>query len=348
MTRRVLITGASGQDGAWLARQLVEAGDTVFAAHRRTAGAPWARLEALGVADRVQTLLLDLAEPTNVLRALERAAPDEVYHLAAQSDVAVSFEQPSYTLDVNATGTARLLDALRTVCPGARLYHASTSEMFGSAGDDDRALDETSPLQPRSPYAIAKVAAHHLVGLYRDAHGLHACRGVLFNHESHLRGPDFVTRKLSLAAVRIAAGRQAEVTLGNLDARRDWGFAPEYVDAMVRMLRHPTPDDYVVATGRATTVRAFATWCFAAAGLALTWEGEGVDEVGREAATGVVRVRVDPRWHRPADVGCLRGDASKASRVLGWRAQTFAEALADRMVAADRDALQITSGPGRS
>lgn len=337
MSRRVLVTGLSGQDGAWLARQLLEQGDVVYGAFRRSAERSFDRLHKLGVADDVQYVLVDLCEPGNLIRALDQVQPDEIYHLAAQSFVGTSFEQPAYTMDVNATGTARLLDAVRTVCPTTRFYQASTSEMYGDAGAGDRALDESAPFAPRSPYAISKVAAHHLVGLARDAHGLHACRGILFNHESELRGPEFVTRKISRAAAAIAQGRQDVLTLGNLDARRDWGHAAEYVDAMVRMVRHDTPDDYVVATGVATSVRTFASLAFAAAGMHLDWEGEGLSEVGRDTS-GRIRVVVDPAFYRPADVGWLRGDASKAARVLGWRASIDVATLAEHMVRADLDA----------
>jgi GDPmannose 4,6-dehydratase len=331
---RVLVTGVSGQDGAWLARQLLAEGHEVWGTYRRSADRTFGRLHALGIADDVRYVLVDLCEATNLLRAVDKVQPDEVYHLAAQSFVADSFELPVYTLDVDATGTARLLEAVRTAAPGARFYQASTSELFGAAGAGDVLLDEGSPFRPRSPYAVAKLAAHELVGLYRDAHGLHACRGLLFNHESELRGPEFVTRKVTLGVADVVRGRRDALVLGNVEARRDWGYAPDFVDAMVRMLRHPTPDDYVVATGRSASVRDFVTLAFAAAGLALAWEGEGADTVARDAA-GTVRVRVDPALWRPADVGCLRGDASKARRVLGWSPTTSLEQLVERMVAHD-------------
>lgn len=318
----------------------------MFAGHRRGAERTFWRLHALGIAHRVEPMLLELCEPTNLLRALERVQPDEVYHLAAQSHVGVSFEQPVYTFDVNATGTLRLLEALRQVRPDARLYHASTSEMFGQAGAEDALLHEDSPLRPRSPYAVAKVAAHHAVGLYREAWGLHASRGILFNHESELRDPAFVTRKISLAVARIAHGLQHELVLGTLEARRDWGYAPEYVDAMVRMVRAPSPDDFVVATGVAASVRDFAALAFRCAGVDLVWEGAGLQEVGRDAHSGAVRVRLDAAWVRPAEVGALRGDATRAHERLGWRPQTPLPDLVTRMVEADLRQVEATATSG--
>ncbi|MCB9680180.1 MAG: GDP-mannose 4,6-dehydratase [Alphaproteobacteria bacterium] len=337
--KRALITGISGQDGAWLALHLLRHGYEVHGSFRRGAERTFSRLHRLGIADDIQYVLLELCEATNLVRAVDRTAPDEVYHLAAQSFVGDSFEQPAYTLDVNATGTARLLDAVRTVRPDARWYQASTSEMFGAAGAGDTLLDEHAPMVPRSPYAIAKLAAHHMVGLHREAYGTFAARGILFNHESALRGPEFVTRKVTRAVAAIALGHQQVLTLGNLEARRDWGHAPEYVDAMHRMLQAERGDDFVVATGRAESVRTFVELAFAAIDVSLAWRGTGSDTVGVEVGTDTVRVRIDPSLYRPAEVGWLRGDASKAARLLGWRPQVGLEELVHRMVRADLDEL---------
>ena len=328
---RVLITGISGQDGAFLARQLLARGDEVWGTYRRGAERTFSRPTALGIHDQLRYALVDMAEAGNLIRTLDRTQPDAIYHLAAQSFVGDSFEQPTYTFDVNATGTARLLDAARTVVPRARVYQASTSEMFGDV-KGEAVLDEDGAFRPRSPYAISKLAAHHLVGVHRDAYGLFGCRGILFNHESELRGTEFVTRKITRAVGAVARGEPGVLALGNLDARRDWGYAPEYVDAMVRMMSQDAPDDYVIATGRAASVREFATLAFAAIDVTLVWSGAGVDEVARDAATGALRVRVDPTFWRPAEVGWLRGDASKASRQLGWTATTALESLVRRMV----------------
>lgn len=330
--KRALVTGISGQDGAWLSRHLLQRGYEVWGSYRRGAERTFSRLHALGIADDIRYVLLEMTEASNLLRALDAVQPDEIYHLAAQSFVGDSFQQPAYTLDVNATGTARLLDAMRMVSPQAKLYQASTSEMFGASGEGDTLLDEHAPFAPRSPYAVSKLAAHHLVGLAREADGLFTCRGVLFNHESELRGTEFVTRKITHAVAAIAQGRRDHVALGNLEARRDWGYAPDFVDAMWRMLQHPTPDDYVVATGHAASVRDFVERAFAAIDVTLAWEGTGTDEVGRDTRSGTVRVRVDPAFYRPAEVHWLRGDASKAQRLLGWRATTPLDDMVERMV----------------
>lgn len=329
-----LITGLSGQDGAWLAQALLARGHTVHGTYRRGAERTFSRLHTLGIADRVGYVLVDLCEAANVIRAVDRVKPDIVWHLGAQSFVGDSFEQPVYTMDVNATGTARLLDAVRLVRPEARFYQASTSEMFG--GTSGAPLDEDAPLVPRSPYAIAKVAAHHLVGLARDTWGLHACRGILFNHESELRGPEFVTRHVTRTVAAIARGEAEVLTIGNLEARRDWGYAPDYVEAMIRMMEQPEAGDYVVATGVAHSVRQLVEAAFAVVDVALSWEGEGASEVGRDARTGRERVRVDAARFRPAEVQTLVGDASKARRALGWTPRVdFAEMVA-RMVRAER------------
>lgn len=332
--RTALITGITGQDGAYLARHLLDRGVTVWGAVRQSARDGAARLRALGIADDVRDVLVEMTEPGNLLRALSRIQPDEVYHLAAPSFVGASFEQPAYVLDVIATGTARLLDAVRTVAPGTRVYHASTSEMFGAAGEDGL-LSEDSPFRPRSPYAVAKCAAHQLVALSRDTDGLWACSGILFNHESPLRGTQFVTRHISRRVAAIVRGEAADLRLGNLDARRDWGWAPEYVDAMHRMLQQDAPRDLVIATGQDASVREFTTAAFEAAGIGIDWRGEGASEVGSDRESGVVRVRIDAARYRPAEVHRLRGDASRARAALGWTPSKAWRDVAHAMVAAD-------------
>lgn len=337
-----LITGLSGQDGAWLAAALLARGHEVHGTYRRTAERGFARLHALGIADDVRLVLLDLVEESSLLRAVDRVRPDVVWHLGAQSFVGDSFEQPVYTLDVNATGTARLLEAVRTVRPDARWYQASTSEMFG--GTDGRPLDEEAPLRPRSPYAIAKVAAHHLVGLARDTWGLRASRGLLFNHESELRGPEFVSRHVTRGVAAIAEGRVDRLVLGNLEARRDWGYAPDYVEAVIRMTERG--GDYVVATGVARTVRELVDTAFAAVGVTLDWTGSGAEAVGRDAVGGAVRVVVDPTRFRPSEVHALVGDASRARADLGWSPSTPFETMIGRMVDADRRLLREAAPDG--
>lgn len=335
MTKKAVITGITGQDGAYLAQLLLKKGYTVYGTYRRTASANFWRIEELGIREHPQFHLVeyDLTDLGCAIRLLERARPREVYNLAAQSFVGVSFDQPVTTGLITGLGAVHLLEAIRLVDPSIRFYQASTSEMFGKV--QAVLQDETTPFYPRSPYGAAKLYAHWMTVNYRESYGMFATSGILFNHESPLRGLEFVTRKITAAAARIRAGRQECVALGNLDAQRDWGYAREYVEGMWRMLQAEEPDTFVLATGRTATVREFVRLAFAAAGFALAFEGEGVEEVGRDAATGRVLVRVDPAFFRPAEVDLLLGDASKARRVLGWEAKTPLEELAAMMVAAD-------------
>ena len=274
-----------------------------------------------------------MVDGSNVARLVEKIEPDEIYNLAAQSHVAVSFEQPVYTADTDALGTLRLLEAVREARMDTRVYQASTSEMFGKA--EEVPQDEETPFHPRSPYAVAKAFAHWATVNYREAYGLYACNGILFNHESPRRGKRFVTRKITQAVARIRAGSQDAVYLGNLNARRDWGYAPEYVEAMWLMLNQDSPDDFVIATGGCHTVREFAELAFGVGGFELRWQGEGEDERGVDARTGRALVNVDPRYFRPAEVELLRGDASKARRLIGWQARTGFEELVRIMAEAD-------------
>lgn len=299
MSRRALITGVNGQDGAYLARLLLERGYEVTGGIRAgSQGSLW-RLDELGIADHVRILLLDVLEMGNLLRVLERVGPDEIYHLAAQSFVEASFEQPLYTSEVTALGTLRVLEAIRMVKPTIRFYQASSSEMYGNV--EQVPQNEVTPFRPRSPYAFSKLFAHFATTNYREAYGMFACSGICFNHESPLRGEEFVTRKIAVAVARIKAGLQTELVLGNLEAKRDWGYAPEYVEAMYRMLQMDEPGDYVIATGETHSVREFAEAAFAEAGL--RWQDH---------------VRTDPRLLRPAEVHQLVGDASRARERLSW------------------------------
>lgn len=333
--RTAFITGITGQDGAYLARFLLRRGYAVHGGMRRVSQPRLARLQALGIADRVTLHEFDLCEPGSILRAIRRLRPDEVYNLAAQSHVATSWEVPVMTARVNALAVGELLEALRLFSPESRFYQASTSEMFGNAGG---LLDESAPFRPRSPYGAAKLHAHHLVVNYRESFGIHASCGILFNHESPLRGEEFVTRKITSGLARLARGCGGPVVLGNLDARRDWGFAGDHVAAMWRMLQRDTGGDYVVATGRATSVRDFALLAAQALGFTPEIEGEGTEEQARDRRSGRCLWRVSPALLRPAEIDSLCGNAASARAELGWRPRIGVEALARMMARADHDA----------
>ncbi|MFC7398866.1 GDP-mannose 4,6-dehydratase [Chelatococcus sp. GCM10030263] len=333
MTRRALITGITGQDGAYLAKLLLEKGYHVVGSMRRTTISEPLRLRELGVAGAVELIDIDLFEFSNIARALERVKPDEIYNLAAQSFVGLSFEQPLYTSEIDGLGVARLLEAIRAAVPGTRFYQASTSEMFGKVQGTPQS--ETTPFHPRSPYAVAKLFAHWMTVNYRESYGLHATSGILFNHESPVRGREFVTRKITHGLARVRAGEIDRIDLGNLDAQRDWGFAGDYVDGMWRMLQQDEASDYVLATGRTTSVRHFVEMAAAAAGFSLVWRGKGLEEVGIDTKTDQIIVGIDPRYFRPAEVDLLIGDAGKAQTRLGWKAKTAVEDLVAMMVEAD-------------
>jgi GDPmannose 4,6-dehydratase len=353
-TRKALITGVTGQDGAYLAELLLGKGYEVHGIKRRASSFNSARVDHLYQDPHEQDVRFfmhygDMSDASNLIRLIQTVQPDEIYNLAAQSHVQVSFGSPEYTADIDALGTLRLLEAIRILgLEGrARFYQASTSEMYGKVAETPQT--ETTPFFPRSPYAAAKLYAYWITVNYRESCGMFACNGILFNHESPIRGETFVTRKITRAATRIHLGLQDTLYLGNLDARRDWGHARDYVAAMWLMLQQQTPDDYVIATGRAHTVRQFVEKAFACLGYAIAWEGSGVDEVGRDAGTGKVLVRVDSRYFRPTEVDSLLGDPSKARRELGWEATTGFDALVEEMVAGDmeeakREALCRKSG----
>lgn len=339
---KALITGITGQDGSYLAEFLLEKGYEVHGIMRRSSSFNTGRIEHLyldgWVRDmhrerRIHLHWGDMTDSSSLIRIIGNIRPDEIYNLAAQSHVKVSFDVPEYTADTDAVGTLRLLEAVRIVGleHQTRIYQASTSELFGQVAEVPQR--ETTPFHPRSPYAVAKLYAYWIVKNYRESYGMYAANGILFNHESERRGETFVTRKITMAAARIAAGIQDKLYLGNLDARRDWGYAPDYVECMWLILQQPQPDDFVIATGEYHTVREFTTRAFAEVGIDLEWSGEGVNEVGTDRATGKVLVEVDPRFFRPAEVNELLGDPAKARTVLGWNPKrTSFDELIRRMI----------------
>ncbi len=335
-----LITGVTGQDGSYLAELLLEKGYEVHGIKRRASQFNTDRIDHLYTdphAAEVRFFLHygDLTDASNLIRIVQETRPDEIYNLAAQSHVQVSFDTPEYTANVDALGTLRLLEAIRILdlTEKTRFYQASTSELYGKVQETPQT--ETTAFYPRSPYGVAKLYAYWITVNYREAYGIHASNGILFNHESPRRGETFVTRKITRAVARITLGLQEKTYLGNLDAERDWGHARDYVEGMWRILQRDTPDDYVLATGRTTTVRAFCEMAFAAGGIELAWEGSGEDEKGYNAATGQCVVEVDPRYYRPTEVDLLQGDAAKARETLGWTPDTPLERMAEEMVESD-------------
>ncbi len=347
-----LITGITGQDGSYLAEFLLEKGYEVHGIMRRSSSFNTGRIEHLYLDEWVRDMhrrrLLhlhygDMTDSSSLIRIIAECQPDEIYNLAAQSHVKVSFEVPEYTAEVVGVGTLRLLEAVHILHleKKCRIYQASTSELFGLVQEVPQR--ETTPFHPRSPYSVAKLYAYWIMKNYRESYGMYTANGILFNHESERRGETFVTRKISMAAARIAAGKQDKLYLGNLDARRDWGYAPDYVECMWLILQQPEPDDYVIATGEYHSVREFATLAFARVGINLRWEGKGLDEKGIDCATGRVLVEVDPRFFRPAEVDELLGDPTKARTRLGWNPRsTSFEELVQRMV--DYDVNLVAEG----
>jgi GDPmannose 4,6-dehydratase len=335
MTKTSVITGITGQDGAYLTQQLLERGHKVFGTYRRTSSVNLWRIEELGVKDHPNLSLVeyDLTDFGATMSLIKRAQPDEIYNLAAQSFVGVSFEQPSTTAHITGLGALNLLEGIRLLDPKIRFYQASTSEMFGKVQAIPQ--NEDTPFYPRSPYGVAKLYAHWMTVNYRESYDIFGCSGILFNHESPLRGREFVTRKITDTVAKIKLGKQDLLELGNMDAKRDWGFAKEYVDGMYRMLQADVADTYVLATNRTETVRDFVTMAFAAADYAIEWSGSGESEVGRDSKSGTTLVRVNPKFYRPAEVELLIGDASKARDKLGWVPTTTLEELCKMMVDAD-------------
>ncbi len=347
MTEKVaLITGITGQDGAYLAEFLLKKGYTVHGVKRRSSSFNTARVDHLYADPHEKSVAFfmhygDMTDATNLIRIVQETQPSEIYNLAAQSHVQVSFETAEYTANADGLGTLRMLEAIRILGREkvTRFYQASTSELYGKAAEVPQ--NESTPFYPRSPYGAAKLYAYWITVNYREAFGLHASNGILFNHESPTRGETFVTRKISRGVAAIEKGLQQRLYLGNLDAERDWGHARDYVEGMWLILQQDEPDDYVLATGESHTVREFVEHAFSVVGKTIEWRGAGVDEAGIDAATGEVLVKIDPRYFRPAEVDILRGDASKARRVLGWRHRIDFEELVRDMVESDLDTIGL-------
>ncbi len=349
MTKTAFITGVTGQDGAYLARFLLEKDYVVHGLKRRSSSFNTSRIdniypESSEKASRFRLHFGDMTDSTNLVRILQETQPDEIYNLAAMSHVRVSFDMPEYTADVDAMGTLRLLEAIRLLGmeKKARFYQASTSELFG--GVQGEAQSETTPFYPRSPYAVAKMFAYWTTINYREAYGMFAANGILFNHESPFRGETFVTRKVTRSACRIKTGLQDKMMIGNMDAKRDWGHAADYVEGMWMILQQPKPDDFVLATGETRSVREFIEIAFRKVGFEIVWKGTGIDEKGYDTKTDRLLIEIDPRYFRPTEVDFLLGDPSKARRVLGWKTKRSFEQLVHDMIDNDmREAEQEKS-----
>jgi GDPmannose 4,6-dehydratase len=339
--KRAVITGITGQDGAYLSQLLLDKGYEVYGTFRRTSSVNFWRIEELGIQNNKNFHLVefDLTDQGNCIRLMEKAKPDEVYNLAAQSFVGVSFEQPEATAQITGLGALHLLEAIRLVNPKIRYYQASTSELFGKVQEIPQT--EKTPLYPRSPYGIAKLYAHWMTINYRESYDMFASCGILFNHESPLRGREFVTRKITDSVAKIKLGKMDCLELGNLDAKRDWGFAKEYVEGMWRMLQVDTPDTFVLATNRTETVRDFVRLAFKKIDVTLDFKGSGDKEIGVDTNTGKTVVKVNPAFYRPAEVELLIGNPAKAKEMLGWEAKTSLEELCSMMVSADLSRNQI-------
>ena len=333
--KSAVVTGITGQDGAYLAEFLLDKGYKVYATYRRTSSTNFWRIEELGIKNNPNLHLVeyDLTDLGSSIRLLETAKPDEVYNLAAQSFVAVSFDQPITTANITGLGPVYILEAIRIVNPKIKFYQASTSEMFGHVQEIPQS--ETTPLYPRSPYGVAKVYAHWMTINYRESYDIFGTSGLLFNHESPLRGLEFVTRKITDGMARIKLGKQDYIELGNIDAKRDWGYAKDYVEGMYLMLQADVPDTYVLATGRTERVRDFVEMSCKAVDINIEWKGKGVDEVGINTETGKEIIKINPKFYRPAEVELLIGDPAKAKKELGWEATTTLEELCAMMVKAD-------------
>lgn len=331
--KKALITGIRGQDGAYMAKFLLGKGYEVYGADRRSGDSSFWRLRELGIINKVKVIYMDLLELTNIMRVIEKVQPDEIYNLAAQSFVQASFEQPILTADIDAIGALRIIEALRTIKADTRFYQASTSEMFGKVQAIPQ--DENTPFYPRSPYAAAKLFAHWITVNYRESYNMFACSGILFNHESPLRGLEFITRKITYGIANIKYNLQDKLVVGNLDSKRDWGYAKEYVEAMWLMLQQPKPEDFIIATNETHSVREFVESAFKYTGFEIVWEGSGTEEKGLDRKTGKVMVEVSPEFFRPAEVDLLIGDYKRAQEKLGWQPKTRFEDLARIMVEAD-------------
>ena len=337
--KRALVTGITGQDGSYLAELLLEKGYEVYGVVRRKSKLDYGNLEGLGIKDKINFIFADITDMAAMIYAVKESQPDEVYNLAAMSFVAQSFREPVASANITGVAAANILDAIRTVKPDAKSYQASTSEMFGGCHEDQGegfdGYTEESFFHPRSPYGVAKLYAHWITRNYREGYNMFACSGILFNHESERRGHEFVTRKITDAVARIKLGVQDHLELGNMDAFRDWGHSKDYVNAMWLMLQQEKPADYVIASHETHTVREFVELSFAEVGMNIVWEGEGVDEVGKDAATGKVVVKINPKFYRPAEVDLLLGNPTKAEKELGWKREVSFKELVSRMVKND-------------
>ena len=333
--KKAIITGITGQDGAYLAQLLLKKGYKVYGTYRRVASVNFWRIEELGIKNHpnLELVEFDLIDASSAIRMVAEIEPDEIYNLAAQSFVGVSFKEPLATAHITGLGALHLLEAIRIVNPKIKFYQASTSEMFGKVQEIPQ--KETTPFYPRSPYGVAKLYAHWMTINYRESYDIFGCSGILFNHESPLRGLEFVTRKITDGVAKIILGKQDYIELGNLDAKRDWGYAKEYVEGMYLMLQASKPDTYVLATNKTQTVREFVKMAFRAVGIDLVFEGEGVEEKGIDKKSGKILVKVNPKYFRPAEVDLLIGDYSKAKKELGWEPKTTLEELCKMMVEAD-------------
>ena len=329
--KHALITGITGQDGSYLAELLLEKGYEVYGIMRRKSVVDYGNVEH--IKDKIHFIYADMTDPISLITAMKISQADEVYNLAAQSFVATSWEQPLATADIDALGVTNMLEAIRTVKPEARFYQASTSEMFGLVQAIPQT--ETTPFYPRSPYGVAKLYGHWITKNYRESYDLYACSGILFNHESERRGKEFVTRKITDAVARIKLGVQDHLELGNMDSKRDWGHSKDYVKAMWLLLQQDHADDYVIATNETHTVREFVEVAFGHVGIEIEWEGTGVDEIGKDKATGKTIVKVNPQFFRPAEVDILLGNPAKAEKELGWKREISFSQLVERMVKND-------------
>jgi len=329
--KRALITGITGQDGSYLSELLLEKGYTVYGIMRRKSVVDYGNVEH--IKDKIHFIYADMTDVVSLTNSMKIAQPDEVYNLAAQSFVSTSWEQPIATAEIDAIGVANMLEAIKIIKPSCRFYQASTSEMFGLV--QEMPQTETTPFYPRSPYGVAKLYGHWITKNYRESYKLFACSGILFNHESERRGKEFVTRKITDSVARIKLGIQDHLELGNMDSKRDWGHSKDYVRAMWLMLQQDTPDDYVIATNETRSVREFAEIAFKHVGINIKWQGEGVNEVGIDSATGKTIVKINPKFFRPAEVEILLGNPAKAEKVLGWKREISFEELVSRMVSND-------------
>ena len=341
MSKTALITGVTGQDGAYLAKLLLEKGYKVVGGYRRSASVNLWRLRELGIENDLEMVSLELLEYSNMLRTVAKVQPDEIYNLAAQSFVGISFDIPIYTAEADGLAVCRFVEAVREVNPKIKYYQASTSEMFGKVREIPQT--ELTPFHPRSPYGVAKLYGHWITVNYRESYDMFACSGILFNHESPLRGIEFVTRKITSTLANIKHGHVEVLELGNMDSKRDWGFAGDYVEGMWRMLQHEIADDYVLATNETNTVRLFVEIAAGHLGFDIEWHGKDADEYGVDKKTGKTIVKINPAFYRPAEVDLLIGDPAKAKSVLGWNPSTSFEQLVTKMVEADDR--RATTGP---